>query len=129
MCSRMLLAFATFFAAARRVAERVPSVRFVLCGRGIGADNGMLRRWIDANGLVGRVHLLGVRQDMPAVQAALEVAVSSSVGEAFPNAVGEAMACEVPCVVTDVGDSARLVGDTGRVVRRRDAPAARRATS
>ena len=44
------------------------------------------------------------------------MAVSSSADEAFPNVVGEAMSCAVPCVVTDVGDSAFLVGETGKIV-------------
>ena len=57
---------------------------------------------------------------MPRLQAGLDLATSSSVSEAFPLAIGEAMACGVPCVATDVGDSASIVGETGRVVPPRD---------
>jgi glycosyltransferase involved in cell wall biosynthesis len=54
---------------------------------------------------------------MPRLSAALDIASSSSAyGEAFPLVVGEAMSCGVPCVVTDVGDSGWIVGNTGRVV-------------
>jgi glycosyltransferase involved in cell wall biosynthesis len=54
---------------------------------------------------------------MPKVTSALDIATSSSsYGEGFSNAVGEAMACGIPCVVTDVGDSSYIVGDTGKVV-------------
>jgi glycosyltransferase involved in cell wall biosynthesis len=57
---------------------------------------------------------------MPAVYSALDLLVSASLGEGFSNVIGEAMACAVPCVVTDVGDSAWLVGDAGRVVPAKD---------
>jgi glycosyltransferase involved in cell wall biosynthesis len=58
--------------------------------------------------------------DMPRLTAALDIACSASWGEGFSNTIGEAMACGVPCVVTDVGDSARLVADTGLSVPPRD---------
>jgi glycosyltransferase involved in cell wall biosynthesis len=107
----------TFAIAARRVAEQLPDVRFVLCGRGVTAGNVDLVELISANRVQDRVALLGARADMPAVTAALDVAVSSSAfGEAFSVAIGEAMATGVPCVVTDCGNAARLVGDAGRVV-------------
>ena len=62
----------------------------------------------------------GSRSDMPAVYNSLDIACSSSYGEGFPNVIGEAMACGIPCVVTDVGDSALIVGNTGIVVPARD---------
>ena len=94
-----------------------PSAHVVLCGRGVERGNGdfvaLAPELIDEP----RLHLLGLRSDIPRIDAALDIAVLSSVGgEAFPLAIGEAMASGVPCVVTDVGDAAVLVGDTGTVV-------------
>jgi glycosyltransferase involved in cell wall biosynthesis len=95
-----------------------PDVHFVLCGRDVDRKNAELTGWIHQAGAgLGDVcHLLGVREDMPRFFAAIDIATSPSVSEAFPIAIGEAMACGTPCVVTNVGDSAALVGDTGRVV-------------
>ena len=93
---------------------------FVLAGTGVDTSNEELSGRIRAAGLQDRVHLLGERDDMPRVQAALDIATSASTTEAFPNVVGEAMACGVPCVVTGVGDSAIVVGDTGAVVPPKD---------
>jgi len=106
----------TFLRAAGRVHARHPEARFALCGDGIDSGNSTVRGWVEEAGLGEACHLLGRRDDVPRFFAGLDVAVSSSSGEGFPNVVGEAMACGVPCVVTDVGDSAFLVGKTGVVV-------------
>jgi len=105
-----------FVVAAALLLHKWPHVRFVLCGERINWDNASLTGWIDEQGIRDRCHLLDRRDDMPRVMAAMDIVVSSSLGESFPNVVAEAMSCEVPCVVTDVGDSAVIVGDTGRVV-------------
>jgi glycosyltransferase involved in cell wall biosynthesis len=107
----------TFVQAAGLLHTRVPEAHFILCGDSITRENPQLTEWIDAARVRSRCHLLGRRLDVPRLSAALDVATSSSsFSEAWPLAVGEAMACGVPCAVTDVGDSSVIVGDTGRVV-------------
>lgn len=111
---------ATFMAAASRLAKNNPQVVFLLAGPGVDRNNPFFKPYLEAAPLRQRLLLLGFREDIPRLTAALDLATSSSSGEGFPNAVGEAMAGGVPCVVTAVGDSAYLVGDTGRVVPPRD---------
>lgn len=110
----------TFIRAASIVSEKFPNVYFILAGSNIEKGNPELMRMIEENRLDGRVFLLGLVDDVRRVNMALDIACSSSLGEGFSNAIGEAMACGVPCVVTDVGDSAWLVDKTGRVVPPRD---------
>lgn len=89
----------------------------ILCGLGVEAEAAPFRAWLAQSGLGARVHLLGERTDVPDILAALDIHVSASTsGEGFSNAVLEAMAVGLPNVVTDVGDSRRIVGETGWVV-------------
>ena len=114
----------SFITAAAGLVDSGASAQFLLCGEGINADNRELGEWIRVAGIGANCHLLGLRDDMARINAALDIAVSSSAfGEGFSNAVAEAMACGVPCVVTDVGDSSLMVEDTGRVVAPKDSDA------
>lgn len=111
----------TFLRAAGLLGAKRPGIDFVLVGRGVTPGNAILSQQIQAAGLVGRVHRLGERTDIAEIMAGLDVAtLTSAWGEGFPNVVGEAMACGVPCVVTDVGDAAWIVGDTGKSVPPRE---------
>jgi len=113
----------TFFRAASIIGSDRSDVRFLLSG----GENVLKRHDIQAlitnYGLHDRFSVLGHRSDVAAVYASLDVVVSSSLTEGFPNVVGEAMACGIPCIATNVGDSATIVGDTGRIVPVRNAPA------
>ena len=109
-----------FIQAASLLQVTHPEVHYLLCGGGITWENQELSYLIKALNLGDKVHLLGLRDDVPRLTAALDIASTSSVGESFPNVVGEAMACAVPCVVTDTGDSAFIVGETGLVVSPKD---------
>src|SRR5205085_6546417 len=106
------------------LAQRRPDVRFLLCGEGTEAVAGAIAE----AGLRDRFLLLGRRDDVPRIMNALDIAtLCSAAGEAFPLVVGEAMACGVPCVVTDLGDCSHVVGETGRVVPPQDPEALVRA--
>ncbi|MDB5824856.1 MAG: hypothetical protein JWR21_3560 [Herminiimonas sp.] len=112
-----------FVRAAGEVAASHSQVRFLMMGSGINADNARLAKWIYETGFADRFSLLGQRSDATVCMAAMDVFCLSSRNEGFPNVVGEAMALGVPCVVTDVGDAALLVGDTGIVVPKEDSGA------
>ena len=111
----------TFLEAASRIAHGRQDVRFVCVGDGPTAYAGILKQHAAALGLANQLIWAGGRGNMPSVYSALDIATSTSAfGEGFSNTITEAMACGVPCVVTNVGDSAFIVGDTGSVVAARD---------
>jgi glycosyltransferase involved in cell wall biosynthesis len=113
--------YETFLDAAARLRRVVPEAQFLLCGAGLEAENPVLHRWVRERDLEAHCRMLGLRRDVPRVQAALDVGVSSSAfGEGFSNAIAEAMSCAVPCAVTNIGDSALIVAETGQVVPPRD---------
>jgi glycosyltransferase involved in cell wall biosynthesis len=114
---------ANFLQAAALLLKDYPNVQFVLAGNGVDEKNPTLCQLIHELGIAEGIHLLGERQDIPRLTAALDIASSASYTEAFPNVIGEAMSCAVPCAVTDVGDSAWIVGNAGRVVPPRDSEA------
>lgn len=117
-----------FLAAAIQLAEQRKDVHFLLVGEKADRQNPLLLERLAHPSLAGRVHCLGRRNDIPRLTAALDIASSSSSwGEGFPNAVGEAMSCGVPVVATDVGDVRRIVEKAGIVVPRGDATALARA--
>lgn len=111
----------TFLRAARQLCDGGSPAHFLLAGRDTTDPSFLLQ--MGTFGLRSRIHALGERADIAELTAALDVATCCSRSEAFPNTIGEAMACGVPCVTTDVGDCARLVEHRGRVVPSGDAAA------
>lgn len=106
---------ANFIAAAGLLSQALPKVRFLLAGEGTASDE--IKNLLQAAGIVERTLCLGRIEHTEELYPALDLLVlSSSYGEGWPNVLGEAMACGVVCVATDIGESRYIVGDTGAIV-------------
>ena len=108
-----------FLRAAADLALRYPETHFLLIGQDVSMRNKIFAQLIPKEAR-DRFYLLGERSDVPDLMSAMDIFCQSSWSEAFPNVLCEAMAAGVPCVATDVGDSALIVGDTGVIVPPRD---------
>ena len=109
-----------FFESMAAINVANPNVNFILCGQGVDDRNEHLTKLISKYGLCRYTKLLGQRSDICAIMNTLDVLVLPSSGEGWPNVIGEAMACGIPCVVTKVGDVSAIVANTGSIVVPRD---------
>ena len=105
-----------FLKAASKLRKKNPQLKYVLVGRGVDKSNMQLIQIINDLALKKAVHLLGERRDIPKLTSGLDIMCSSSISEGFPNTIGEAMTCAVPCIATDVGDTAFLMDGTGLII-------------
>jgi glycosyltransferase involved in cell wall biosynthesis len=109
-----------FVAAASQLAAKRTDTRFLMVGRDLDWSNAVLREWIESGGAARVFRLVGEQSDVTYHLAAMEIFCLSSINEAFPNVVVEAMAMGLPCVVTRAGDAADILGDNGLVVPTRN---------
>ncbi|MEO8636437.1 MAG: glycosyltransferase [Gemmatimonadales bacterium] len=112
--------YANFLRAVALVRQECPTARFVMAGTDVTAANTDLMGLARDLGVGNIVFPIGEVTDTARLMAALDLLCLSSSSEGFPNVVGEAMSCGVPCVATDVGDAAWIVGDSGVVVPARN---------
>lgn len=108
--------FHNFVTSASLIAGKRGNVKFLMIGRENEWTNATLRGWIERAGLVKRFHLVGQQTDVAYFFSAMDIFCLSSANEAFPNVLVEAMAMGLPCVVTQAGDAADILGDAGFVV-------------
>jgi glycosyltransferase involved in cell wall biosynthesis len=119
--------YPNFLQASSLLVKERKDLRFVCIGDG---PDKLIQEYRDLARALNLEQVLtwaGKQEDMIGVYNALDVLVlSSAYGEGFPNVIGEAMACSVPCVATDVGDSAQLIGSLGEIVPPQDPEALKR---
>lgn len=112
----LLKDYKTFICAASQILAHVENVKILMVGRGIDQFNAEIGELLEMTGQKNRYVLAGEQRNAVEYYSAMDIFCLSSISEGFPNVVCEAMAMELPCVVTDVGDCRRIVESTGIVV-------------
>jgi glycosyltransferase involved in cell wall biosynthesis len=116
--------YPTFLRAFAELCRIVPTAHAVMVGADVTPANRGLVQLAQHLGIGDRVHMLGLRSDIQWIVGGFDLFVlTSAFGESCPTVLIEAMACGVPCVATEVGDSARIIGDTGKIVPVRNSSA------
>mgnify|MGYP000923243032 FL=1 len=110
----------TLFKALGEIKNTYTNFKMIMVGTNLDECNEDLCNLAIKYDLRDKLMLLGRRNDIPEILSAADCYISSSLGESFSNSIGEAMACALPCIVTDVGDSKQIVGETNYVVNAKD---------
>ena len=109
-----------FIKAVNLLRRKVNNVKFLLNSSNIEISNSKLMKMINKEDIQDIIHISDSKLEITNILLACDILVSSSKFESFPNIICEAMACSIPCVVTNVGDCAEIVGDTGVIVSAND---------
>ena len=105
-----------FVRIAIKIANDFDNVHFLMIGKGV-CENNFSQLFALNLELRARFHFPGEILDLPNLICAIDVlCLTSLFGEGFPNVIGEAMSSNIPCVASNVGDSASVVGETGHIV-------------
>jgi len=112
--------YSTFLKAAAITSDRKKSAYFAIVGEGTDEAKADLVNLSSSLGIKDRLIWLGPQENLPPIYSAFTISCSSSFGESFPNVIAESLACETPCVATDVGDSAKVLGPGGIIVPPKD---------
>lgn len=110
----------TLFESLNRLKKEM-NFKMIMCGSNLDNKNKELMALINKYNLENDVILLGRRDDINKILSVADLYVSSSMGESFSNAIGEAMSCGLHVVATDVGNNKDLIKNIGLIVEPQNA--------